>query len=163
MRAPRKARSSFLHGFSMPEMVVTISIIGVIAAIIVVSMSDMVGGGKTVLARQRMEMLNDGLNRMSMCGRQIATTPQLTSVQDENLVVMTLQMRDESLAGSPYVVPTYLPKGSSDGTTYRLRFTGHRFELLLPGQAGTGLKVEFDGSDMGPARIFPSNFRPYGS
>jgi type II secretory pathway pseudopilin PulG len=147
----------------MTEMVVTISILGVMATIIVVSMSDMIGGSKIVLAKQRMEMLNSGLNQMAMSGRQIFTSPQLTSALDENLVVMTMQMRDLNLVGSPYVVPTYLPKGSSDETTHRLRFTGHRFELLLPGQPGTGLKVEFDGSDSGPARIFPPNFRPYGS
>jgi prepilin-type N-terminal cleavage/methylation domain-containing protein len=163
MRTPSTTHPVKPLGFSMPEMVVTISIIGVLAAIIVVSMSDMVGNGKVVLAYQRMEMLNSGLNQMAMNGRQIATAPQLTSALDENLVVMTLQMRNEMLVGSPYVVPTYLPKASSDGTTFRLRFTGHRFELLLPGQAGTGLKVEFDGSDMGPARVFPANFRPYGS
>lgn len=163
MRSPTPTPRLRPHGFSMTEMVITVSIIGVLAAIIVVSMSDMIGGSKTVLAKQRLEMLNGGLNQMAMSGRQIFTSPQLTSTLDENLVVMTLQMRDLNLVGSPFVVPTYLPKGSSDGTTYRLRFTGHRFELLLPGQAGTGLKVEFDGSDMGPARIFPPNFRPYGS
>ena len=163
MRTHSMASKVRLHGFSMTEMVITISIVGVLATIAVISMSDMVGNGKNVLAQQRMEMLNSGLNQMAMNGRQIFTTPQLTSALDENLVVMTLQMRDEMMVGSPYVVPNYLPKASSDGTTYRLRFTGHRFELLLPGQAGTGLKVEFDGSDMGPARIFPSNFRPFGS
>jgi type II secretory pathway pseudopilin PulG len=147
----------------MVEMVTVISIIGVIAAIAVGSMSDMSTDSKTVLATNRQEMLNTALNQMAMCGRQVSNAPQLTSSRDEELIVMTLQMRDENLVGSPFVIPNYLPKSSSDITTYRLRFTGQRFELLIPPQQGTGLKIEFDGSDMGPARVFPSSFRPFGS
>jgi type II secretory pathway pseudopilin PulG len=147
----------------MSEMVIVVAIVGVIASIISGSFSELNSSGKRVLAEQRLEMLNTALNRMAMSGRQIFATPQLTSSRDEDLAVMTLQMRDENLVGSPFVVPTYLPRASSDTTTYRLRFTGSRFELLLPGQTGTGLKVEFDGSDIGPARVFPPSFRPFGS
>lgn len=147
----------------MVEMVTIVSIIGVIAAIAIPSMSEMSAGSKTILATNRQELLNTALNQMAMCGRHVSNSPQLTSTTDEQLIVMTLQMRDPNIVGSPFVVPNYLPKGSSDPSTYRLRFTGQRFELIVPPQAGSGLKIEFDGSDMGPARVFPPNFRPFGS
>ena len=126
-------------------------------------MSGMSTNSQTVLAGHRQELLNTALNQMAMCGRHVSNSPQLTSASDEELIVMTLQMRDENLVGSPFVTPSYLPKSSSDPTTFRLRYTGLRFELLAPSQAGVGLKIEFDGSDMGPARVFPPNFRPFGS
>jgi type II secretory pathway pseudopilin PulG len=151
------------QGFSMVEMVTIVAIIGVIASIFIPSLSGMSTNSRTVLAQKRQELLNTSLNQMAMSGRQVPNSPQLTSSRDEELVVMTLQIRNENLVGSPFLTPNYTPKGSSDPTTYRLRFTGHRFELLPPPQAGTGLKVEFDGSDMGPARVFPPNFRPFGS
>lgn len=151
------------QGFSMVEMVTIISIIGVIAAIIIPSMSGMSTNSQTVLAGHRQELLNTALNQMGMCGRQVSNSAQLSSASDEQLIVMTLQMRDPNLVGSPFVTPNYLPKSSSDTSTFRLRYTGQRFELLAPPQAGVGLKIEFNGSDMGPARVFPSNFRPFGS
>ena len=147
----------------MVEMVTIVSIIGIIAAIAIPSMSSMSTNSKTVLATHRQELLNTALNQMAMAGRYISNSPQLGSASDEQLIVMTLQIRDENLVGSPFVVTNYAPKSSSDPSTYRLRYTGQRFELLSPQQAGIGLKVDFDGSDMGPPRVFPSNFRPFGS
>jgi prepilin-type N-terminal cleavage/methylation domain-containing protein len=157
------APNSQKHGFSMVEMVTIVSIIGIIAAIAIPSISAMSPNSKYVLAVHRQELLNTALNQMNMAGRYISNSPQLSSATDEQLIVMTLQIRDENLVGSPFVTPNYAPKSSSDTSTYRLRYTGQRFELLSPQQAGVGLKVDFDGSDMGPPRIFPSNFRPFGS
>lgn len=147
----------------MVEMVTIVSIIGIIAAIAIPSMSEVSTKSKNVLATHRQELLNTALNQMAMAGRYISNSPQLGSASDEQLIVMTLQIRDENLVGSPFVVTNYAPKSSSDPSTYRLRYTGQRFELLSPQQAGVGLKVDFDGSDMGPPRVFPSNFRPFGS
>jgi type II secretory pathway pseudopilin PulG len=147
----------------MVEMVTIVSIIGIIAAIAIPSMSEVSTKSKNVLATHRQELLNTALNQMAMAGRYISDSPQLGSASDEQLIVMTLQIRDENLVGSPFVVTNYAPKSSSDPSTPRLRYTGQRFELLSPQQAGVGLKVDFDGSDMGPPRVFPSNFRPFGS
>ncbi len=140
-----------------------VGLLGVLASIIAGSFTGLTDSTRDVIATQRLETLNEALARMGVAGRRIFTTPQLGSARDEDLVVMTLQARDESIVGSPFIAATYQPRGSSDANTYRMRFTGSRFELLLPGQAGTGLKVEFDGSDTGPPRVIPSNFRPFGS
>jgi type II secretory pathway pseudopilin PulG len=147
----------------MSEMVMIVGLLGVLASIIAGSFTGLTDSTRDVIATQRLETLNEALARMGVAGRRIFTTPQLGSARDEDLVVMTLQARDESIVGSPFIAATYQPRGSSDANTYRMRFTGSRFELLLPGQAGTGLKVEFDGSDTGPPRVIPSNFRPFGS
>ncbi len=159
----RKQAGRSRAGFSMTELVTVISIIGVMASIVVARFPDLDSSGRQVLARQKLEMLNGALTSMSYSGRRIEAPANLGTAADEQLIVMTLQMRDESLTGSPFVVPTYRPQASSDPGDYRLRFNGTRFELLMPGQAGTGLQVAFDGSDIGPPRVFPPKFRPYGS
>ena len=140
-----------------------VALLGILASIVTGSFTGLTESSRNVIATQRTETLNQALSRMAVAGRRIFTTPQLASARDEDLVVMTLQARDETIVGSPFVAATYQPQGSSDPATYRMRFTGSRFELLTPGQNGTGLKVEFDGSDTGPPRIIPSNFRPFGS
>jgi Tfp pilus assembly protein PilE len=126
----------------MVEMVTIVSIIGVIAAIAIPSFSSLSTNSKDVLAANRQELLNTALNQMAMAGRYISNSPQLGSATDEQLIVMTLQIRDQNLVGSPFIIPNYSPKSSSDPSTYRLRFTGQRFELLSPQQAGIGLKIE---------------------
>ncbi len=147
----------------MTEMVTVISILGILAAIAISRFSGLDDSARAVLAQERVEMLNGGLSRMGISGRRINAAVNLSSAGDEQLIVMTLQMRDESLVGSPFVTPNYQPAGSSSAQDYRLRYNGVRFELLPPGQTGAGLKMAFDGSDMGQARVFPPNFKPYGS
>lgn len=150
-------------GFSMTELITVISILSILASIIISRFTGLDDSARAVLAQERVEMLNGGLSRMGISGRRINAAANLNSTGDEQLIVMTLQMRDESLVGSPFVVPNYQPTASSSAEDYRLRYNGARFELLSPGQTGAGLKMEFDGSDMGQARVFPPNFKPYGS
>ena len=166
-RGERVAQAAALHrrraGFSMTELVTVIAIIGIMATIVVVSFSNVDVNGRDVLAQQRLELLNGALSTMNICGRSINAAANLGSAGDEQLIVMTLQLRDENLVGSPFLIPNYRPQTSSDVADHRLRYNGVRFELISPGQAGVGLKVAFDGSDIGPARVFPPNFQPYGS
>ena len=153
----------WIRGFSMTEMVTVISIIGVLAKIAITSFSGLTEQAKTTMATERMEMLNTALNRYAMAERElVAQALQLGSEFDEQLIVMTLQMDDERIPGSPFIPTNYIPQGSSDTKDHRLQWRGKQFKLLEPGQPGTGLKVPFDGSDMGAARQFPPNFQPYG-
>jgi len=129
---------------------------------VVNSYTGVMSGGKQTLANRKLGILNEALNRHAMADRPLARVAQPESSQDELLILLALQMRREDLVGSPYVSPSYVPKSSSSNQDYRLRYNGVRFELLPPGQGGTGLKVEFDGSDVGPPRSIPSGFDPYG-
>lgn len=150
------------QAFSITEMVMAISIMGVLATIIIGSYGELQVSTRTTLANQRLEMLNQGLSRYATANREIVSSPMLGTDQDEQLILMTLQMELSGPVAGPHVPPTYLPKGSSNPADYRMRFNGIRFELILPNNPGTGLKVEFDGSDFGLARTFPPNFKPFG-
>lgn len=153
-------------GFSLSEMVLTISIIGTLAGIAVVSFGHLTNSAKEVLAQERREMLNSALHRFSQYNYELVFSAQQSSAGDEMLVLRTLQYRnpDDTFAkvGSPYVVPHYNPKISGDSSDYRIVWNGRLFELLTPGEPGTGLKMVFDGSDLTEPFNFPPNFQMAG-
>lgn len=150
----------------MTEMVTTISIIGVLAAIVVVSMTGTVTGAKESVAVDRLEMLNQALNSYAQAYKEYTYAPNDGSYTDENTVINDLEYRnpdpDKALVGSPFVRPDYRPAYSGSNKDYRLMWTGVRFKLLRPGTDGYGAKVAFDGSDIGTPFAYPPNYSSSG-
>ncbi len=149
-------------GFSMTELVIVISIMGVLATIAVGTFNQFLGGGKEALARERLENLNQALHRYAQVDKEVLETKLPSSAADETMVLRKLQFRNpnEDLArvGSPYFDPCYNPVASSADTTYRLRWTGRLYELLRPGTPGTGLLMNFEGTDFTTPFVFPPDF-----
>lgn len=155
-------------GFSMTEMVVCVSLMGVLATIAITSYTSAVNAGKAALARQKLEMLNTAVHRYAESVRELIVTPLAPAGVDELQVLrFALQFRhpdpDRATVGAPFIEPTYSPAISGSINDYRMRWTGSLYELLLPGTAGVGLKVVFDGSDVGPAFVSDPNINPLGS
>lgn len=160
--SPQFARGSGARGFSMTELVIVISIMGVLATIVVSAFSQFLDGGKDALAKERQENLNQALHRYAQTNKELLETKMPSSAADETTVLLKLQYRNpnEDLAqvGSPYFDPRYRPVASAAATTYRLRWTGRLFELLKPGTSGTGLLMNFDGTDFTTPFVFPPDF-----
>lgn len=154
------------RGYSLTEMVITISLIGTLAAIAVVSMSGTLGASKDAIAQDKLERLNSAVQAFNQCNAELQLPSLAGSADDEMLAVRVLQYRnpddDKALLGSPYLTPTYNPTTSSDTKEFRLSWTGTSFKLVRPGEMGVGLHVVFDGSDNGSPFAFPPNFNPYG-
>ena len=152
--------------FSLTEMVTTVSILGILASIVVVQMSDNYSAARDILAQDRLEMLNRGLSECAASVREYVVTREDARTTDELRVLMEMQYRnpdpDKADINSPFIEPRYRPTTSSSLQDYRIRWTGRRFELLRPGTTGSGLKVVFDGSDIGEPREYPPNFNPFG-
>lgn len=155
-----------VRGFSVTELVVTISIMGVLAGMAVGSFNQFLGGAKDALAEARQEMLNQALHRFGQQNYEMLFNPMVNSTADEMVILRTLQYRDPDIdrakIGSPYMDPRYNPLASSSTAHYRLRWTGRMYELLKPGQAGTGLLMNFEGTDFTTAFVFPPNFQMAG-
>jgi prepilin-type N-terminal cleavage/methylation domain-containing protein len=153
-------------GFSMSEMVIVISIIGVLAGIVVMPMSQFLGASKDALASSRQETLNQAVHRFAQQNYELLFDAMNGSVADEMVILRTLQYRDPNInraqPGSPYMDPRYNPVSSSDSTVHRLRWSGRLFELLKPGQSGTGILMDFEGRDFTTAFDFPPNFQMAG-
>ena len=167
----RGKRTTFLpagseRGFSMSEMVMVICILSVLAGIAVQSFSQFLGGSKDALAESRQETLNQALSRFAQQNYELLFDARSGSVSDEMVILRTLQYRDpnskRAQPGSPYVDPRYNPTSSSDISVHRLRWSGRMFELLKPGQSGTGMLMNFDGTDFTTAFDFPPNFQTAG-
>lgn len=149
-------------GFSMTELVIVISIMGAMATIVVASFNQFLDGSKDALARERLENLNQALHRYAQTDKELLEAKRPSSADDEKLVLRKLQYRNpnEDLAkvGSPYFDPSYQPAASALDTTYRLRWTGKLYELLRPGTPGTGLLMNFEGTDFTTPVVFPPDF-----
>jgi prepilin-type N-terminal cleavage/methylation domain-containing protein len=150
------------HGFSLTEMIATISMLAILAGIALVMLNGAFDSSKENMAINRMEMVNKALDSYMTNVAEIIWPENAGSTSDELTVLAGLRHRstdtNKIIVGSPFIDPNYNPKASSDSTTYRLRWRGKRFELLRPGVAGTGLRIPFDGTDMGgnPPTVDPS-------
>lgn len=156
----------YVRGFSMTEMVVTISVLGVLAGIAISHVGDALSSSKLVVATEKMEMLNRGLHAYASAVKSLTNGDMAVraDANDEIQVLLTLEYRDPAnpVPGSPFVDEHYRPKTSSNADEYRLQWAGGLFRLLKPGQSGAGLQVPFDGSDLGTPFKYPPNFHSLG-
>lgn len=156
----------FCRGYSVTELVIVISIMGTLAGIAVGSYNQFLGGAKDALAQERLESLNQGLHRFAQHNYELLFSPVTNATADELVILRTLQCRhedpDRAAIGSPYADPRYNPVGSSAINEYRLRWAGKSYELLKPGTPGTGLLMNFEGTDFTDPFDFPPNFKMVG-
>ncbi len=159
------ARVSY-YGYSVTELVVVISIMGVLAGITVGSFNQFLGGAKDAVAEERVETLNQGLHRFAQQNYELLFNPVNTATADELVILRTLQYRHENpnraTVGSPYFDPRYNPAASSSLSDYRIRWTGKNYQLLKPGTPGTGMLMNFEGKDFTSPFDFPPNFKMAG-
>lgn len=163
VRPPGLSRAG---AYSLTELVITISIMSVLASVVILSMNSAFTASMETLAIERMEMLNHGLNRWSAANNEMIFIRRDDSTADELKVLRDLQYRNpnEALAsvGSPFVAPEYNPPTSSSTQDYRIRWNGRNYELLRPGEAGSGLLMVYDGSDYTKPFQFPENYQSSG-
>lgn len=147
-------------GVSIIELIVVIAVIAVIAAVAIPRFSDMTESSRAAIAKNALETLNTAVHRFNMSNYELLFTGVAPSGQDEMLILRTMQYRhpDNPKPGSPYMRNDWNPEISSSAEDYRLMWTGTIYKMISPGEAGTGLKVSFDGSDLGTAFVFPPNF-----
>lgn len=161
-----KAAPKHIGGYSLSELIWIIALMGILASIAIPNIGESLSNSKAVIARQKLEMMNKGVHAFAECaGFSISRTPINSSATDETLVLHDLQTRSltNPTPGSPFVDPTYRPVSSSDPNDYRIVWTSNFvFKLLSPGETGTGLKVPFDGSDLGDPWVAPPGYNPGG-
>lgn len=150
----------------MTEMVITISIVGILAGIAIAHLGNSLEAAKLAAAKHKLEMLNQGLHAYASAVKALTNGDMAVraDANDEIQVLLTLEYRDPNnpVPGSPFVDEHYRPATSSSTDDYRLQWAGGLFRLLTPGQAGTGLQVPFDGSDLGDPFKYPANFHSLG-
>lgn len=160
----RGSRAIVGRGMSLVEMLVAIAVVGILAAIALPSLGRVVPGSKAAIAREVVETLNTAVNKYSQLHggeiRRVAANG--TSGAEELAIVRAMQWDSptDPEPGAPYMRTDYNPATSSSTSDYRAVWNGMFFELKGPGEAGAGLVVDFDGSDVGRAVTFPAGFVP---
>jgi prepilin-type N-terminal cleavage/methylation domain-containing protein len=148
------------RGFTLAEMLTVVAILGVMAAVAIPKFGAVLGPSKETVARNLLETLNSAVHRFNQTNYELLFTGISVSGQDEMLILRTMQYRnpDNPAPGSPYMRVDWNPQSSSSTADYRLMWMGNLYKLLLPGESGTGLKVDFDGGDLGVPFVFPPGF-----
>jgi prepilin-type N-terminal cleavage/methylation domain-containing protein len=164
VKSPRLS-SAGLKAFTITELIVTVAIVGLLAAISIPIYSNLRDDSERALANDHIEALNRALTTFSQNCWKIPTVPNDSSPDDELAVVRSLQYQFPSSSlkpGSPYFDQKYNPPASSNKSYLRIRWNGKSFELIDRGTVGTGLRFN-SGADYGrDPYVFPSGYVPEG-
>jgi len=161
--------SSSKRGISLVEMMITIAVIGIISAIAIPTVGDVLGKSKDVVADNVVQALNKATREFSHSQWDLKLTAIPDNGADELALLRTLQWREPTHAGSelnpkgPFMRIDWNPSLSTTASDYRIEWTGSAWKLLPPGTAGGGLKVDFEGTDLGSPYIHDDDFTPIGS
>jgi prepilin-type N-terminal cleavage/methylation domain-containing protein len=128
------------YAFSLPELLTTIAIIGILAAICMESYSNINSSARANVAADTSALVNRAVLHYSQANTEILDSAA-AGTTDELAVLQKLQTRDSDIPGSPYIPSNFSGTTSSSNIDYRLQWNGHAFQVLAPGTAGAGIKV----------------------
>ncbi len=155
------------RGFSLVEILVVVSVIGVMAAISIPAYQGVMRATKNTESEDFVESLNRAVRSFSLGNWDLPVVPDNAATTDEYAALRSLQFRWPASSlkpGSPYFSPKYNPQASNSTGEYRLRWNGRTFEVLRPGTVGSGLLKTFAGADYTAADyVFPNGYKPPGS
>ena len=151
-------------GVSLTELLVVVTVLAIITAIAVPTFSNVHSNSKNVVAGEVMETLNMGLKKHAQVNYEFSLAADNAATDDEFAILRSLQWRDplDPATGAPFVRPNWNPSASTEAKDYRLRWKGRTFDVLQPGDAGSGIKVDFEAGDYGENYNFPDDFSPVG-
>jgi len=128
-------------------MIVTIAVMGIMSAIMLQVFSNVRKNARKAIATEMNEAVNLGLKKFVQGNYKITIAADDNKSDDEVAILALLQERDPLIPGTPFVRPDWKPVPSDDVESFRIRWAGQMFALLEPGEAGHGLRVNFQAED----------------
>lgn len=141
------------RAYSLVELVVTVAIIGILAFMLIPKLAGLVSGTERGAATRNLDYLNGAVTAFNQAAWEL-NLAAAADISDERSIYNSLRYRDSTapVPGSPFLSDRIALVESSSTNTYRARWTGRRFELLMPGTGGTGLDLlKMQASEAQPA------------
>ena len=135
---PERARKG--RGFSLPEVLVVITVIAILAGVGIPLLVNVFGASRERVATRNLNMLNAALNtyRQSF---QSFTLNAASDTSDELAVIGSLKYRDPMIPGTPFLNPSLAVVAMSDNSTFRAYWNGEVFALYGEGESGAGIDL----------------------
>ncbi len=167
MRRPGHSSDGYpRNGFSLPEMLVVIAVIGILASILVPIVSNVQSGSKSSVAQSQMNILNQAVMKFNEINWELVLgpDPDPSNVDEELAIAHSLQYRttDASSSSGPFLSQSLDLPTSSDTSKHRAQWNGRMFQIIDIGTAGTGLDL-LSIRDSGTNYVFPSGYEPVGA
>ncbi len=126
---------------SLPEVMVTITIIAILATLAITYFGDSRQHARRGIATDTLQKLNRGVLNYGQVVGEISVAADLGS-DDELAVLGLLQTRDSSHPGSPYFSENVVMAASTSDGEIRYQWTGKFFQLIPEGTEGAGILIE---------------------
>ncbi|MFZ4775019.1 MAG: pilus assembly FimT family protein [Terrimicrobiaceae bacterium] len=130
------------NGMSLTEVLVVISFLAIITAVSVPSILGLVTSSSSRTAERNLNYLNGSVIAFNESNWELVLAASGGS-DDERAIFDSLRYRAPTnpAPGSPYLPPTATFEASTVSTTYRAKWNGRMFEIVIPGSNGTGLDL----------------------
>ncbi len=132
----KKFRRGTQNGFSFPEMIVVVGVIGIMAAIGIPTISGLLPSSELSVAQRNLNLLNGAVLNFKQSYWNISST----NAED---IFRSLQFRHPSNPepGTPFLPATAKFLSTSSDQTYRAYWNGEIFRMYPKGVSGTGLDL----------------------
>ena len=128
------------RGLTLVEVLVSVAIIGIMAAIGIANLKDASPAARLGVGVDTGNLLNRAVLHYGQSKAEIAIAAAADSA-DEASVIALLQTRDSQLPGSPYLPADLNFSPSSSAEVVRYSWTGAFFKVLPEGVEGVGVRV----------------------
>ncbi|MDF1812550.1 MAG: type II secretion system protein [Verrucomicrobiales bacterium] len=162
MNFPNKQTHS--NGFSLVEVIVMITVVGILSAIAVSQVGKITDASKKTVAQNLVETLNNATKEFGHAQYKLVSNGENEDATDEMQILRTLQWKDPDIelgVAGPFMRGDWSPSTSSNTDDYRIVWAGSFWKLAVPGAAGSGIKVNFEAADLGQTYYtYPDDFTP---
>lgn len=139
--------------------------LGVMTCILIIVIQNVVPASKETTATANLDQLNAAVLRFNQSEWELVLTRADGSSDDELAIFRSLQYRHPTrpTPGSPFISETLAFYPSNDEETYRAIWNGRQFEMVGPGNSGTGLDLNRMVETSGSPAEFDTNYAPVGA
>lgn len=148
-------------GLSLPEILIVLTVIGILSAIVIPNISGAFSGSQASVAASNLSMLNQAVLKFNQANWDLILPADEGDTDDEVAIFRSLQYRSSNHLGSPYLSPTLTMITTDESGSHRAFWNGRMFQQTNAGSMpGIDLLKMNDG---GTPAEFEANYKPVGA